>query len=112
MQSKHYTSTDQKKPFLDHGRKTGKNLNRQSTKQGQHYNNNRHNTARKFRNWSHAFLKQQIELFQAGRTKSCLPIWRSLTSDREILATVSGPPIELEGEIPLELRTHNCSQAQ
>ena len=38
--------------------------------------------------------------------------WRSLTSDHEILATVSGLPIELEGEIILELRTHNCSQAQ
>ena len=56
-------------------------------------------------------LKQQIELFQAEKTKSCLPIWRSLTSDREILATVSGLPIELEGEIPSESRTHNCSQA-
>ena len=32
--SKHYTSTDQKKPFLDHGRKTGQNFSRQSTKQG------------------------------------------------------------------------------
>ena len=50
VQSKHYTSTDQKKPFLDHGRKTGQNFNRHSTKQGQHYNNNRHNTARKFCN--------------------------------------------------------------
>ena len=57
-------------------------------------------------------LKQHIELFQAGRTKSCFPIWRSLISDHEILATVSGLPIELEGEIILELRTHNCSQAQ
>ena len=57
-------------------------------------------------------LKQHIELFQAGRTKSCLAIWRSLTSDCEILATISGLPIELEREIPLELRTHNCSQAQ
>ena len=57
-------------------------------------------------------LKQHIELFQAGRTKSCFPIWRSLTSDHEILATVSGLPIELEGEISLESRTHNCSQAQ
>ena len=52
-------------------------------------------------------LKQQIELFQAEKTKSCLPIWRSLTSDREI----SGLPTELEGEIPSESRTHNCSQA-
>ena len=51
VQSKHYTSTDQKKPFLDHGRKTGQNFNRPSTKQGQHYNNNnRHSTARKFCN--------------------------------------------------------------
>ena len=57
-------------------------------------------------------LKQHIELFQAGRTKSCFPIWRSLISDHEILATVSGLPIELEGEIILESRTHNCSQAQ
>ena len=53
-----------------------------------------------------------MELFQAGRTKSCLPKWRSLTSDREILATVLRIPIELEGEIRLESRTHNCSQAQ
>ena len=51
-------------------------------------------------------LKQHIELFQAGRTKSCFPIWRSLTSDHEILATVSGLPIELDGEIILESRTH------
>ena len=37
--------------FLYHGRKTGQNLNRPSTKQGQHYNNNnRHSTARKFCN--------------------------------------------------------------
>ena len=50
VQSKHYTSTDQKNSFLDHGRKTGRNFNRQSTKQGQHYSNNRHNTARKFHN--------------------------------------------------------------
>ena len=45
-------------------------------------------------------------------TKSCLPISRSLTSDHEILATVSGLPNELDGEILLESRTHNCSQAQ
>ena len=32
--------------------------------------------------------------------------------DHEILATVSGPPVELEGEILLESRIHNCSQAQ
>ena len=57
-------------------------------------------------------LKQHRELFQAGKTKSCLPIWRSLTSDHEISATVSGLPIELEGETLLESRTHNCSQAQ
>ena len=44
--------------------------------------------------------------------KSCFPIYRSLTSNHEILATVSGLPIELEGEILLESRTHNCSQAQ
>ena len=50
VQSKHYTSTDQKKPFLDHGRKTGQKFNRPSTKQGQHYNKNRHSTARKFCN--------------------------------------------------------------
>ena len=57
-------------------------------------------------------LKQHIELFQAGRTKSCSPIWRSLTSDHEILATASGLPIELERDILLESRTHNCSQVQ
>ena len=57
-------------------------------------------------------LKQHIALFQAGRTKSWLPIWRSLNSDHEILAMLSGLPIELDGEILLELRTHNCSQAQ
>ena len=57
-------------------------------------------------------LKQHIELFQVGRAKSCLPIWRSLTSDREILTTASGLPIDLEGEIPLESRIYNCSQAQ
>ena len=50
MQSKHYTSTDQKKLFSDHGRKTGPNFNRQLTKQGQHYSNNRHNRARRFCN--------------------------------------------------------------
>ena len=50
VQSKHYTSIDQKKPFLDHGRKSGQNFNRQSTKQGKHYNNNRHSTTRKFCN--------------------------------------------------------------
>ena len=33
VQSKHYTSTDQKKLFLDHGKKTGQNFNRHSTKQ-------------------------------------------------------------------------------
>ena len=41
-------STDQKTPLLDHGSKTGQNFSRQSTKQGQQYNNNRHCTARKF----------------------------------------------------------------
>ena len=40
VQSKYYTLTDQKKPF--HGRKTVQNFNQQSTKQGQHYSNNRH----------------------------------------------------------------------
>ena len=50
VKSKHYTSTDQKKPFLDHGRKTGQNFNRHSTKQRQHCNNNRHIPARKFQN--------------------------------------------------------------
>ena len=43
VKSKYYTSTDQKKSFLNHGRKAGQ-------KQGQHYNNDRHNTARKFCN--------------------------------------------------------------
>ena len=57
-------------------------------------------------------LKQHKELFQGGRTKSCFPIWRSLTSYHEILATISGLPIELEAEIILESRTHNYSQAQ
>ena len=57
-------------------------------------------------------LKQHIELFQDGRTKFCLPISRSLTSDHEILATVSGLPIELETEILLGSRINNCSQAQ
>ena len=37
---------------------------------------------------------------------------RSLTSNCEILATVLGLPIELEGEIILESSTHSCSQAQ
>ena len=50
VQSKHYPSTDQKKPFLNHGRKTGQNFNRHSTKQGQQCNNNRHIPARKFQN--------------------------------------------------------------
>ena len=50
VQGKHYASTDQKKPFLDHGRKSGQNFNRPSTKQEQHYNNNRHSRARKFGN--------------------------------------------------------------
>ena len=50
VQSKRYTSTDQKKTFLDHGTKTGQNFNRPSTKQGQYYNNSRHSTARKFCN--------------------------------------------------------------
>ena len=57
-------------------------------------------------------LKQHKELFQGGRTKSCFPIWSSLTSYHEILATISGLPIELEAEIILESRTHNYSQAQ
>ena len=57
-------------------------------------------------------LKEHTELFQAGRTKSCLQIWKSLTSDREILTKVSGLSIDLEGEIPLESRIYNCSQAQ
>ena len=34
VQSKHYTSTDQKKPFLDHGRKTGQNFNRHQQNRG------------------------------------------------------------------------------
>ena len=50
VQSKHYISNDQKKPFLDHGTKTGQNFNWQSRKQGQHYSNNRHSTAWNFRN--------------------------------------------------------------
>ena len=41
VQSKHYASTNQK---------LVKTSIKQSTKQGQHYNNNRHNIARKFRN--------------------------------------------------------------
>ena len=57
-------------------------------------------------------LKQHKELFQAGKRKYCLAIRRSLTSDREVLTTVSGLPIDLEGETPLESRIYNCSQAQ
>ena len=34
VQNKHYTSTDQKKPFLDHGRKTGQNFNRHQQNRG------------------------------------------------------------------------------
>ena len=37
---------------------------------------------------------------------------RSLNSDHQISATVSGLPTELEGKTLLESRTHNCSQAQ
>ena len=34
VQNKHYTSTDQKKPFLDHGRKTGQSFNRHQQNRG------------------------------------------------------------------------------
>ena len=113
MQSKHYTSTDQKTPLLDHGSQTGQNFNRQNRAS----NTTTTDTAQ-LENLQievcilNKNLKQHTELFQAGKTKSCLPIWRSLTSDHEISATVSGLSIELEGETLLESRTHNCSQAQ
>ena len=116
VQSKHYKLTDQEKPFLDYGRKTGQNF--QSTFEKTRAALQQQQTQRSSEILQlgvcilNKNLKQHIELFQAERTKSCLPIWRSLTSDREILTTASGLTIDLEGKIPLELRIYNCSQAQ
>ena len=47
--------------------------------------------------------------FQAGKTKQCLCNWKDLTSDIEILQTVSGLPTELTDEL-VQTHLHHCSQ--
>ena len=47
--------------------------------------------------------------FQADRPKQHLFGWKYLTSDLEILQTVSGLPIELTGEL-VQTHHYNCSQ--
>ena len=47
--------------------------------------------------------------FQAGKTKQYLCNWKHLTSDIEILQTVSGLPLELTDEL-VQTHLHHCSQ--
>ena len=47
--------------------------------------------------------------FQPGKTKQYLYNWKHITSDIEMLQTVSGLPIELPDEL-LQTHLHHCSQ--
>ena len=49
--------------------------------------------------------------FQAGKTKQYLYNWKHLTSDIEILQTVSGLPIELPDEL-VQTHLHHCCSHQ
>ena len=45
-------------------------------------------------------LQEKVLLFRGGCIKSCFARWADITSDTEILETVSGLPIHLTGDIP------------
>ena len=47
--------------------------------------------------------------FQPGKAKQYLYNWKHITSDIEMLQTVSGLPIELSDEL-LQTHLHHCSQ--
>ena len=51
------------------------------------------------------------ENFQAGKTRQNILQWEKLTSDFEILETVSGLPIEISGG-NFQSHQHICSQKQ
>lgn len=40
------------------------------------------------------YLSQQVQIFQAGKIKTCYSMWQELTSDPEILNTVKGLNID------------------
>ena len=42
------------------------------------------------------YLTSKVEMFKAGAISNYLPVWEELTSDFEVLATVSGLPIEFD----------------
>lgn len=44
-------------------------------------------------------LSSSLLSFQAGNIKHCFPMWKALTSDREILEMVSGLPIEFLDDV-------------
>ena len=46
-------------------------------------------------------LENKVSLFQGGCIKDKLDEWCELTSDPEVLETVSGLPIDLLGDLPL-----------
>ena len=43
--------------------------------------------------------------FMAGRLRQFVSVWRQITSDREILQTISGSTIEFDSEIPVQTKT-------
>ena len=45
-------------------------------------------------------LEHQAKNFKVGAIRHHLQAWSTLTSDQEVLNTVSGLPIELIGDIP------------
>ena len=47
-----------------------------------------------------SYLQEQVNNFGAGGIKHCLQEWSTLTSDQEILDTVTGMPIETFGDLP------------
>ncbi len=51
------------------------------------------------------YFKQQAQQFEAGCISKQLHCWGILTSDAEILATVSGLPIEFDDSDPPNLKS-------
>ena len=113
---------NQTKSFLDYGKKGGQNYNHLSQQSRPPFDNNQNN-----RNQPEAISFHREEVpplevymlntqltkfkveFQAGKTKQYLCNWKHLTSDIEILQTVSGLPIEITDEL-VQTQLHHCSQ--
>ena len=48
-------------------------------------------------------MSQKVHNFRAGNVRAYLPAWKSLTSDNEILTTVSGLKIDIPEDTPTNI---------